>query len=87
MSNGSFHRVLRRKADNWRGKKKNRAFFDRKILKHKSPNIFIDGFRKCCFTMGNLLAFEHGGNIYKIKRKYGDEVIDFSANINPIGLP
>ena len=37
--------------------------------------------------MGNLLAFEHGGNIYKIKRKYSEEVIDFSANINPLGPP
>lgn len=33
------------------------------------------------------LAFEHGGDIYKIKRRDGKEVIDFSANINPLGLP
>lgn len=31
--------------------------------------------------------FTHGGNIYEIKRKYRKEVIDFSANINPLGLP
>ncbi|MEW6687235.1 MAG: threonine-phosphate decarboxylase CobD [Candidatus Edwardsbacteria bacterium] len=28
----------------------------------------------------------HGGNIYEIKRRYKKEVIDFSANINPLGL-
>ena len=31
--------------------------------------------------------FLHGGNIYEVKRKYGRDVIDFSANINPLGLP
>ena len=36
--------------------------------------------------MGNLV-FEHGGNIYEVKRRYKREVIDFSANINPLGLP
>ena len=36
--------------------------------------------------MGDL-AFNHGGNIYEVKRKYDKEVIDFSANINPLGLP
>lgn len=33
--------------------------------------------------------FEHGGNIYKVHRENGiseNEIIDFSANINPIGL-
>ena len=32
----------------------------------------------------------HGGNIYKMAKKLGipeSEVLDFSANINPIGLP
>jgi len=31
----------------------------------------------------------HGGNIYKIEEEYGyslDEILDYSANINPIGL-
>ena len=35
--------------------------------------------------MANL-AFSHGGNIYEIKRKFKKEVVDFSANINPLGL-
>lgn len=33
------------------------------------------------------LDFLHGGNIYEIKRKYKKEIIDFSANINPLGMP
>lgn len=35
-------------------------------------------------------AFEHGGNLYEAVRKSGGaltNVIDFSANINPLGLP
>jgi threonine-phosphate decarboxylase len=36
--------------------------------------------------MANL-AFEHGGNIYEIERKYKRKFLDFSANINPLGLP
>jgi len=28
----------------------------------------------------------HGGNIYKLKREKGLEVLDYSANINPMGL-
>jgi len=35
--------------------------------------------------MGDL-AFNHGGNIYEVKRKYDKEVIDFSASINPSGF-
>jgi len=31
--------------------------------------------------------FSHGGNIYEVERKLGKDVIDFSANINPFGLP
>lgn len=31
--------------------------------------------------------FEHGGNIHRAKRVNGAEVIDFSANINPLGSP
>ncbi|MDI6735174.1 MAG: threonine-phosphate decarboxylase CobD [bacterium] len=30
------------------------------------------------------LRFAHGGNVYEIKRKCGTEVIDFSANVNPL---
>jgi len=33
------------------------------------------------------INFLHGGDIYGIKRKYHKEVIDFSANINLLGLP
>lgn len=33
------------------------------------------------------LAFTHGGNIYEIEKKYKRRIIDFSANINPLGLP
>jgi len=36
--------------------------------------------------MGGL-NFPHGGNIYAVKRIFKKEVIDFSANINPLGLP
>ena len=32
------------------------------------------------------LTFSHGGNIYEVKRKFGKDVVDFSANINPLGL-
>jgi threonine-phosphate decarboxylase len=31
--------------------------------------------------------YKHGGNIYEIKRRYHKDVIDFSANINPLGIP
>ncbi len=33
---------------------------------------------------------KHGGNIYEIAKQYGikeEEIIDFSANINPLGIP
>lgn len=33
------------------------------------------------------INFSHGGNIYEIKRQYNKDIIDFSANINPLGLP
>jgi len=33
------------------------------------------------------IDFSHGGNIYEVERKYNREIIDFSANINPLGLP
>jgi cobyric acid synthase CobQ/L-threonine-O-3-phosphate decarboxylase len=39
---------------------------------------------------GLMEIFEHGGNIDKINRKPGfgeNDLIDFSANINPLGLP
>lgn len=29
----------------------------------------------------------HGGNIYKLKRESGKEVLDYSSNINPLGVP
>lgn len=35
----------------------------------------------------NILNFPHGGNIYAVKRIFKKEVTDFSANINPLGLP
>jgi threonine-phosphate decarboxylase len=31
--------------------------------------------------------YAHGGNIYEIRCRYGADVIDFSANINPLGIP
>lgn len=35
----------------------------------------------------NIKRFEHGGNIYSAQRKTGQKpVLDFSANINPLGL-
>lgn len=40
--------------------------------------------------MAGNAAFEHGGNIYAAARELGlppAEVLDFSANINPLGLP
>ena len=33
------------------------------------------------------LDFSHGGNIYEAARKFGEGIIDFSANINPLGFP
>jgi threonine-phosphate decarboxylase len=39
----------------------------------------ITGYREAIFL--------HGGDIYEARRKYQKEVIDFSANINPLGLP
>ncbi len=33
---------------------------------------------------------EHGGNVYKVSRETGmdiKDIIDFSANINPLGIP
>lgn len=36
--------------------------------------------------MGNL-DFSHGGNVYEAGRNLRKEIIDFSANINPLGLP
>ncbi|UCD55425.1 MAG: threonine-phosphate decarboxylase [Candidatus Omnitrophota bacterium] len=36
--------------------------------------------------MANL-NFLHGGNIHEARRRHGKEIIDFSANINPLGLP
>jgi threonine-phosphate decarboxylase len=36
-------------------------------------------------NMENL--YQHGGNIYEIKRRKQAPVLDFSANINPLGIP
>lgn len=33
------------------------------------------------------LGFTHGGNIYQAQEEYKGKIIDFSANINPLGLP
>jgi len=33
------------------------------------------------------LDFSHGGNVYDAKRALGRDILDFSANINPLGLP
>ncbi|MBI5554858.1 MAG: threonine-phosphate decarboxylase [Elusimicrobia bacterium] len=33
------------------------------------------------------LVFTHGGNIYQMERKYKRSFLDFSANINPLGIP
>ncbi|HAW49810.1 TPA: threonine-phosphate decarboxylase [bacterium] len=32
------------------------------------------------------LSFLHGGDIYRIRRLYGKEPLDFSSNINPLGI-
>ena len=29
----------------------------------------------------------HGGNIYKLKREGKGELLDYSSNINPLGVP
>lgn len=29
----------------------------------------------------------HGGDIYSVRQKVGEEPLDFSANINPLGMP
>lgn len=36
--------------------------------------------------MGAMI-FSHGGNIFEAQRKYKKKLLDFSANINPFGLP
>ncbi|MBN2453808.1 MAG: threonine-phosphate decarboxylase [Candidatus Omnitrophica bacterium] len=33
------------------------------------------------------IKFEHGGNIYEARRRPGENILDFSASINPLGLP
>lgn len=54
-----------------------------------SVNVFlINNFKVFDLTMkGNLMKFVHGGDIYTAKEKGFDEILDFSANINPMGLP
>jgi histidinol-phosphate/aromatic aminotransferase/cobyric acid decarboxylase-like protein len=43
------------------------------------------------YSMDNTtIKNQHGGNISEISRRYGideDRIIDFSANINPLGYP
>lgn len=34
-----------------------------------------------------MVNFLHGGNIYEAEEKFKEKIIDFSANINPLGLP
>lgn len=36
--------------------------------------------------MGSII-FSHGGDIFEAQRKYKKEILDFSANINPLGIP
>ena len=31
--------------------------------------------------------FAHGGDVYSYQRRYHREPIDFSANVNPLGMP
>lgn len=31
--------------------------------------------------------YAHGGNIYEIRHRRGSDILDFSANINPLGIP
>lgn len=33
------------------------------------------------------LVFTHGGNIHQMERRYQRKFLDFSANINPLGIP
>ncbi len=35
----------------------------------------------------HYLDFKHGGNVLELQRKYQRKFIDFSANINPLGIP
>ena len=35
----------------------------------------------------DYVNFLHGGNIEEVEKKYRRKIIDFSANINPLGLP
>ena len=34
-----------------------------------------------------MIKLVHGGDIYSAKERIEGEIIDFSANINPLGLP
>ena len=34
-----------------------------------------------------MIKMVHGGDIYSAKERIEGEIIDFSANINPLGLP
>ncbi len=34
-----------------------------------------------------MTEFIHGGDIYSLQKEYAGEILDFSANINPLGMP
>ena len=38
-------------------------------------------------SIAELQKFEHGGNVHSLSAEIGSEILDFSANINPLGPP
>jgi threonine-phosphate decarboxylase len=58
-----------------------------KVLNLHKKKILRESNRHSCGGVKRCgIDFLHGGNIYEIKRRYKKDVIDFSANINPLGL-
>ncbi len=60
---------------------------DRQKTEFESAPVEHSGLN--CRTDGQLTDSEHGGNIYKIAEELGiseEELIDFSASINPLGI-